>query len=351
MKTTVDTILKPNFKYLGGLCLFFIASNLHAQVHVQAPEEVKIGKENSINAAPGQVEVVDVLGSLYISQDRHNGAFSGGVHFYTDWHQMGPLPTNPGGFSALYFGPIMKPQWPSHYFLGDYLFPFAEVHSDLVYATNLVTISDKRMKKNIQPVSHSLERLMSVKSYTYDLIHINNPNVPNSVNERKTELNKNQIGFIAQDIKNSFPHLVQYNDKSDAYAVNYIGFIPEIVRAMQEQQGIIEALKTELETIKGSEIKLQNNPFGVINSVAQLQDITPVASKQPIIIKYQTESDGEYQIRIYDLAGKQVYKTEILNTNSQSVELPFKKFGAGSYLCTLLKNGVEVETKKLIVLD
>jgi hypothetical protein len=351
MKNTLTTKLNSGLKKTGTLLFFLWSINSHAQVHVQAPEEVKIGKENSINAAPGQVEVVDILGSLYISQDRHNGTFHGGVHFYTDWHASGPLSLNPGGFGAAYFGPIMKPQWPSHYFLGDNLFPFAEVHSDLVYATNLVTISDKRMKKNIQPVSNSLERLMSIQSYTYDLIHINNPNVPSSINERKTELNKNQIGFIAQDIKNSFPHLVQYNDKSDAYAVNYIGFIPEIVKAMQEQQGIIAGLKTELELLKGSEIKFQNQTFGVVKSTPQLQDISPIEAKQPIVINYQTDNEGDYQIRIYDLAGKQVYKTEILSTHIKMVELPRKKFGAGSYHCTLLKNGVEVETKKLIILD
>lgn len=157
-----------------------------------------------------------------------------------------------------------------------------------------------------------------------------------------------QAGFMAQEIAEDYPHLVKSHNGKSTIGVNYTGFIPEIVKAMQEQQEIIETLKAEIEELKGSEIQLENT---IVQTTSELLDIESVAPKQPLIINYQTESEGTYQIRVYDMTGKQLYKTETLNPEIQSVELPSKKWKAGSYLVTLFKNGEEVNTKKAIILD
>jgi hypothetical protein len=75
-----------------------------------------------------------------------------------------------------------------------------------------------------------------------------------------------QIGLIAQDIEAVIPELVQetqFNaiEKQDGEhqpesvhieykSVNYIGLIPVLVSAIQEQQEQIEALKKEIELLK-----------------------------------------------------------------------------------------------------
>lgn len=73
-----------------------------------------------------------------------------------------------------------------------------------------------------------------------------------------------QLGFIAQDVVELFPELtlnvihpvVKDGANSEApspwqfTAVNYVGLIPILTKALQEQQTMINALKVELDELK-----------------------------------------------------------------------------------------------------
>ena len=75
---------------------------------------------------------------------------------------------------------------------------------------------------------------------------------------------KLQVGFIAQEVEKIFPNLVEdgvhpgkFNDKTKeegepiSYkAMNYIGLIPVLVKSIQEQQEMIQELKSEIEELK-----------------------------------------------------------------------------------------------------
>jgi hypothetical protein len=344
--STLKTIVTTCTKTFALACI--LSSNAAmAQVHVVGPEEIKIGKDQAVNAQPGQVEVVDILGSVYMTQEPTNGSFAGGSYFTTKWCTNGfPDPLFPNLQTN---NPVMLPQW-SNYFIGDGSNPMEQVYSNEFYATvGVWTLSDKNHKTNIRPMQSALDKLMKVNSYRYDLIYNEKEGESKDIVERLKNTGLNQAGFMAQEIRSDYPHLVRSFNGKETVGVNYTGFIPEIVRAMQEQQEIIDALKAEIETLKGSEIKLQNS--NTDQNTSELFDINPIAPKKPVVVNYQTESQGDYQIRVYNLAGKQVYKTETLNPDINSIELPRKKLGAGSYHVTLFKNGEEVNTKKVIVLD
>lgn len=333
-----------------AIALLFTAKCAMAQVHVVGPEELKIGKDQAISAQPAKVEVVDILGSVYMTQEPTNGNFSGGSYFTTKWCPNGfPDPIN--GNMATY-NPVMLPQW-SNYFIGDGFNPMEQVYSNEFYATvGVWTLSDKSHKTNIKPIDSSLHKLLKVNTYRYDLIYKPKEGEPSDIFERIKKTGENQAGFMAQEIMNDYPHLVKkYNDKGTV-GVNYTGFIPEIVRAMQEQQVIIDALKNEIETLKGSEVHIQkNNTDKLLQTNSLLTEINPIAPKQDITLQYKIQKEGEHQIRVYDLSGKQVYKTTILSSQNQEVIIPRKKLSPGTYQYTLLNNGEEMDTKKLIILD
>lgn len=78
-----------------------------------------------------------------------------------------------------------------------------------------------------------------------------------------------QIGFIANELKTIFPQLTkktlfdinEHDDKGmpienhtpeyfEFDAVNYTGMVPVLVKAIQEQQTMIEELKQEIEALK-----------------------------------------------------------------------------------------------------
>ena len=90
--------------------------------------------------------------------------------------------------------------------------------------------SDRRLKENIRPMNSVLEDIMKLQasSYTY-----------------KTDPeHKESIGFIAQDVELLFPQLVTPPSKDGGretnYTMNYAGFAVLAIKAIQEQQKIIE---------------------------------------------------------------------------------------------------------------
>ncbi len=100
--------------------------------------------------------------------------------------------------------------------------------------------SDKRLKQNIQPISAVLPSLMKLQPSQYEY-KANNPK------------GKTSLGFIAQEVEPLFPELVSVNEDDrgkGTYAVNYSGFAVLAVKAIQEQQAVIEAQQAEIEAQK-----------------------------------------------------------------------------------------------------
>ncbi|NJO01930.1 MAG: tail fiber domain-containing protein [Bacteroidia bacterium] len=101
--------------------------------------------------------------------------------------------------------------------------------------TNISLIaSDKRFKKDIQPVTKALSKINQLTGvgYSYRTEEFAKSNLPAG----------KSLGFIAQDIEKVFPELVHRN--AEGYmSVNYDGLIPVLVEAIKEQQAQIEELK------------------------------------------------------------------------------------------------------------
>ena len=104
------------------------------------------------------------------------------------------------------------------------------------------TLSDKRFKKNVTPLTTVLDKVMALtpKNYKY----ISNENTENA--------DKITTGFIAQEVMPLFPNLVSdftksgkdSTDKTVYHGINYAGFSVIAIKAIQEQQEQIETLKT-----------------------------------------------------------------------------------------------------------
>ena len=107
----------------------------------------------------------------------------------------------------------------------------AKINVSGVYAQ----ISDARFKENIHPVGEVLDRVMSL--------------TPSSYHMRGVE-NQIQLGFLAQELQPVFPELVDYLEDEDVYMVNYEGFHPIAIRAIQEQQKHIESLESRVESLE-----------------------------------------------------------------------------------------------------
>ena len=63
---------------------------------------------------------------------------------------------------------------------------------------------------------------------------------------------KNEFGFIAQEVKEVIPEAVSvYQEENEMLAIKMDFIIPHLTKAIQEQQTIIEDLKSRIETLEG----------------------------------------------------------------------------------------------------
>jgi trimeric autotransporter adhesin len=100
-------------------------------------------------------------------------------------------------------------------------------------------ISDEKLKDNITDATPKLEKLKQVKVRSYNF---------------KDEPDFKQIGVVAQELETVFPNLVETIDDQDmglTKSVKYSVFVPILIKAIQEQQTIIESLTARITTLEG----------------------------------------------------------------------------------------------------
>ena len=96
-------------------------------------------------------------------------------------------------------------------------------------------ISDKRLKENIADASPKLHDLLKVQIRQYNLI--------------ADEDKQKHIGVVADELESVFPGLVL--EGNDGYkTVKYSVFVPMLVKAIQEQQAMIEELKAKVAALE-----------------------------------------------------------------------------------------------------
>ncbi|WP_153800900.1 tail fiber domain-containing protein [Foetidibacter luteolus] len=100
-------------------------------------------------------------------------------------------------------------------------------------------VSDIRLKENLQPYPEVLSNVMLLKPYRYHFK--NNPDTSAS------------IGFIAQQVASVFPELVKagcYRNNDSLLSLNYQALSVIALKAIQEQQVMIDELKATIVKIK-----------------------------------------------------------------------------------------------------
>ena len=82
-------------------------------------------------------------------------------------------------------------------------------------------------------------------SWLYDLRPVNF--VYNSDNSETK-----QYGLIAEEVEDVNPLFVSYNDKGEVETVSYSQLVSPMIKALQEQQQLIEELKARIEVLENN---------------------------------------------------------------------------------------------------
>jgi hypothetical protein len=97
---------------------------------------------------------------------------------------------------------------------------------------SLSQLSDERLKRNIEPLSNNLSRLIQLNGYTYYW-------------KEEVRSKEQQIGVLAQEVQQLFPQLV-HTDKEGTLSVNYTGLTPVLIEAVKELNQKIERQQQQI---------------------------------------------------------------------------------------------------------
>jgi hypothetical protein len=101
------------------------------------------------------------------------------------------------------------------------------ISQNLLIAGNVISQSDRKIKKNIKYIDNCLERINNISGYEYT----------------RTDLNDaHHIGLIAQEVEENFPELV--TESNNIKGINYQGFIAILLNCIKELNEKIEKIKS-----------------------------------------------------------------------------------------------------------
>ena len=261
---------------------------------------------------------------------------------------------------------------------GNYISTFQVFGDGSVYAKDgYLTASDERYKENIVGIHNGLNLIKKMRGVTYTLKgQVNNStnktilqktsfsnNDINDIqsdvsieimNKIQAEKKRKKVGFIAQELEEIFPEAV-YTTTEGMKAIAYSEIIPLLVEAIKEQQNEIDELK-QVQT--RSAIGEDENEQPDMNSLMDERLKARLYSNIPNPFKEQTtisffipETASGASIHIYNLQGKQIKQVNIEERGNGSAVINGYELTPGMYMYTLIVDGKEIDTKKMILTE
>jgi hypothetical protein len=247
---------------------------------------------------------------------------------------------------------------------------------------NWSNISDGRAKKNIkadvpgldfisllQPVTYHLDldamdNLLGIDKAKRDEMEKDTPQDLKDLNEkaRKAKEEQVQTGFIAQDVEKAAKS-VGYDfsgvnaDESGLYSLSYAEFVVPLVKAVQELREQNDLLQQQINELKENSVTLrfatnETGTTGIVSPViaqCKLSQNTPNPFTSQTEIKYFVATGVKNaSIYIFDIQGKMLQKIDA-SIGQNSVVIQGSTLQAGIYLYSLVADGQEVDTKRMIL--
>jgi hypothetical protein len=304
-------------------------------------------------------------GTSYGTQGYSNDGY--GIHgeSFNGYGVFGSSPRGFGGYftSVRNYGLVARSD--SAYYAAVF---FGRVYSSVQYVT-----SDKNLKQNIEDFPDALAVINRLEPKQYQF---------------KTEAKYSSLrlpggqhyGFMAQDLEKILPDLVleskldvpvddktseplqrlgadgrdpnshksnQVSIKTENFtikAVNYQELIPIVVKAIQEQQVLIEELKSKVARLEA----LTGNPSVI--KTAYLEQNIPNPVNGSTTIRYHMPAETKNAIlSLTDSKGGMIKFVKLNNIGSGQERFDTNHLAAGTYNITLVVDGRTADTKRMVI--
>ena len=305
--------------------------------------ESNFGVFGSVSVNPNHGRNFGVSGML----SWNNTNFYGGAGVYaTDYSYLFNFPDNVHGLYAAYFNGTTNLQ-------------------GRTMAQEIYTPADNSLSENVESVATRggegmLDNLLKMNVREFNMKSSQHVEEPKNLDDMTDEVrqsydyykkdqeklySRRHFGLSAQELKEIYPNLVL--EAQDGYLyVNYTELVPVLIRAIQE-------LKEELDAVKGSDGTKRAPAATAVNSVGTganvLYQNTPNPFKEQTTIRFTLADDAQSaSICIFDMTGKML-KNLPVSSGDTSVRIGGWELGEGMFLYTLIVNGKEIDTKRMII--
>jgi|GEM_PF-6594180 len=211
-----------------------------------------------------------------------------------------------------------------------------DIHLDI----NPIVGSDLRIKQNVREIENPLDKVLMLHGVLYDY--------------KNDKLPKNNFGFIAQEVKEVLPEIVDYSAENDQYGVKYEQVIPLLVECVKQQQAEINALK-ELNNTR----QFQQNPEGentsanidviLSSKTIVLNQNQPNPFKENTTIEYFIPDNSEnVKIIFTDKKGSILNEVDLTERGKGTLTVYASDLSSGIYTYTIVSNGITIDSKNMV---
>lgn len=250
-----------------------------------------------------------------------------------------------------------------------------------VLASNIALASDSRFKTDITPLESSLQTITSLSPVSYKLLPRFGENafggngLPDDIPaggltekelqdieyfnkfHKSLENDGPHFGFLAQEVKEVYPELV-HTDKDGYMYIDYIGMIPLLVNAIGELNTQIEQLKAENSELNQAVINAQSPAVGNSQPSQIADDFMRNALYQNAPNPFTTSTTIAMSLRsdvtqavlyVFDMQGGLLKTIPVDDRGNVSVTINGGELNAGMYIYSLVADGNEVASKRMIL--
>jgi len=206
--------------------------------------------------------------------------------------------------------------------------------------------SDSSSKANMRKLSDPIQKIRLMNGYKYEMKKTSDQNM------------STRYGLIAQEVGRVMPEAT--DTAKGVLVVDYSQVIPLLVEALKVELDRIEALEREIREMK-DEVDECCGPRdgGLIamhsanSSGAKLFQNRPNPFTERTVIEYELPMiDGmDAAIMIFDMNGTLLSSYKLTSKGRGALSVEGSQLSAGMYLYALVVDGVEVETKRMILTD
>lgn len=226
-----------------------------------------------------------------------------------------------------------------------------------IQAPEYLTVSDLRYKRDIKSLESFGRNLEQLSPVSFSLKLPNDESATQDAASKESVSSQSatrHFGFIAQEVREIFPELVR-EDENGMLSIDYMGFIPLLVDAYKEmkaqvaeQQEIIDNLTSGSKKSKGTADV--ENIYGDASIVLMQNRPNPFKSETEIRCHLPQEV-AQALICIYDLNGRQQMRFDLQERGDVFVTVSGSSLQPGMYIYSLITDGKEADSKRMILTD